>query len=232
MLAKAVASESKARFFSISASSLTSKNYGEAEKLVRALFSMAREYKYLIRLQPSIIFIDEIDSILTKRSEGDHEASRRLKTEFLLQFDGIASAAVERILLLAATNRPMELDEAALRRMAKRIYIPLPEQQTRKLLLKHVLEGSVNNLSNSDLNRLSIGTKGYSSSDITALAKDAALGPIRRLGPAVISTPKDQIPPITAADFDNSMRIIRPSVSNDYVAEIERWNSEMGVSGI
>ena len=116
LLAKAVAHESKATFFAISASSLTSKFVGESEKLVRALFATARE------LQPAVIFIDEIDSILTERKDTEHEASRRLKTEFLMQFDGVASNTDSKVLVLGATNKPQELDQAALRRFAKRIY--------------------------------------------------------------------------------------------------------------
>jgi len=103
LLAKALAHESNAVFFSISASSLTSKYVGESEKLVRALFSVAR------RVAPSIIFIDEVDSILTARGENDHEASRRLKTEFLLQFDGVESTQDDRVLVMGATNRPQEI---------------------------------------------------------------------------------------------------------------------------
>lgn len=101
---------------------MTSKWIGEGEKLVRALFLYAR-YK-----QPSVIFLDEIDSILTKRNESEHESSRRLKTEFLIQLEGAHTTNEEdRILLVGATNRPEELDDAARRRFTKRLYIPLPE---------------------------------------------------------------------------------------------------------
>lgn len=141
---------------------------------MRALFSIARE------LQPSIIFIDEIDSLLSERSSGEHEASRRLKTEFLVEFDGLpGNPEMDRIVVLGATNRPQELDEAALRRFPKRVYVALPDQLTREHLLKKLLEKQGSPLSNEGTKRLALCTDGYSGSDLTALAKDAALEPIR-----------------------------------------------------
>lgn len=173
----------QATFFSISAASLTSKYVGEGEKLVRALFAIARE------LQPSIIFVDEVDSLLAERSSGEHEASRRLKTEFLVEFDGLPSNAADRVLVMAATNRPHELDEAALRRFPKRVYVALPDSETRVELLGKLLakQGSPS-LSGAELKRLAALTEGYSGSDLTALAKDAALGPIRELQPEQVSS--------------------------------------------
>jgi spastin len=144
MLAKAVAHESKSTFFNITSSSLTSKYVGEGEKLVKALFAVAREY------QPSIIFIDEIDSLLSRRSDKEHDAMRRLKNEFLSQSDGISSDKCERILVMGATNRPYDIDEAALRyhqcilsscydvsyrRFPKRIYISLPSDRVKPCLM-------------------------------------------------------------------------------------------------
>nr|XP_045006062.1 spastin isoform X5 [Jaculus jaculus] len=179
MLAKAVAAESNATFFNISAASLTSKYVGEGEKLVRALFAVARE------LQPSIIFIDEVDSLLCERREGEHDASRRLKTEFLIEFDGVQSAGDDRVLVMGATNRPQELDEAVLRRFIKRVYVSLPNEETRLLLLKNLLCKQGSPLTQKELAQLARMTDGYSGSDLTALAKDAALGPIREIvGPA------------------------------------------------
>lgn len=174
LLARAVATECSATFFSISAATLTSKYVGDGEKLVRALFTVARE------MQPSIIFIDEVDSLLSERSSGEHEATRRLKTEFLVQFDGLpANSEVDKIVVMAATNRPQELDEAALRRFPKRVYVTLPDLNTRQLLLRRLLEKQGSPLGDADLNRLAMLTEGYSGSDLTSLAKDAALEPIR-----------------------------------------------------
>ena len=134
MIAKAIASQSKSMFFNISASSLMSKWIGESEKLVRTLFALASFY------QPSVVFIDEIDSLLTSRSENENEASRRIKTEFLVQLDGAGTNAEDRILIIGATNRPQEIDDAFVRRLSKRLYIPLPNKVSRKQLIMRVLE--------------------------------------------------------------------------------------------
>jgi SpoVK/Ycf46/Vps4 family AAA+-type ATPase len=266
MLARAVATESKSTFFSVSASSLTSKWHGESEKLVRALFGLAKA------LAPSIIFVDEIDSLLSARSSGsEHEASRRSKTEFLVQWSDLQRAAAgreqtsrekkegdaSRVLVLAATNMPWDIDEAARRRFVRRQYIPLPEhhvreQQLRRLLshqhhelgdediqvLVHVTEGNPPSspspfLSDLNLRKKNIltFTPGFSGSDITALAKDAAMGPLRNLGEALLHTPMDQIRAIIFQDFEASLYSIRPSVSPDGLKKYEEWAKEFGERG-
>lgn len=163
MLARAVATESRSTFFSISASSLTSKYLGESEKLVRALFSLAKA------LAPSIIFVDEIDSLLSSRSgSGEHEATRRIKTEFLIQWSDLQRAAAgreqsdkekergdaSRVLVLAATNLPWAIDEAARRRFVRRQYIPLPEDETRATQLRTLIGHQKHNLEEEDIERL------------------------------------------------------------------------------
>lgn len=161
MLARAVATESRSTFFSISASSLTSKYLGESEKLVRALFGLAKV------LAPSIIFVDEIDSLLSRRSgSGEHEATRRIKTEFLIQWSDLQRAAAgresgdkdggdpNRVLVLAATNLPWAIDEAARRRFVRRQYIPLPEFGTRTVQLKNLLGQQKHNLTDDDFTKL------------------------------------------------------------------------------
>lgn len=161
MLARAVATESKSTFFSISASSLTSKYLGESEKLVRALFGLAKV------LAPSIIFVDEIDSLLSQRSgSGEHEATRRIKTEFLIQWSDLQRAAAgresqdkergdaSRVLVLAATNLPWAIDEAARRRFVRRQYIPLPEAETRAIQLQNLLGQQNHSLTGEDFAQL------------------------------------------------------------------------------
>ncbi|XP_010594146.1 spastin isoform X2 [Loxodonta africana] len=223
MLAKAVAAESSATFFNISAASLTSKYLGEGEKLVRALFAVARE------LQPSIIFIDEVDSLLCERREGEHDASRRLKTEFLIEFDGVQTAGDDRVLVMGATNRPQELDEAVLRRFIKRVYVSLPNEETRLLLLKNLLCKQGSPLTQKELAQLARMTDGYSGSDLTALAKDAALGPIRELKPEQVKNMSaSEMRNIRLSDFTESLKKIKRSVSPQTLEAYIRWNKDFG----
>ncbi|XP_014486183.1 PREDICTED: spastin isoform X2 [Dinoponera quadriceps] len=223
LLARAVATQCNATFFSISAASLTSKYVGEGEKLVRALFAIARE------LQPSVIFIDEVDSLLSERKDNEHEASRRLKTEFLVEFDGLPCNPEERVLVMAATNRPQELDEAALRRFTKRVYVTLPDLQTRIVLLQRLLAKHNDPLMAEELNEMAVVTEGYSGSDLTALAKDAALGPIRELNPdQVKELDLNSVRNITMQDFRDSLKRIRRSVSPASLAAYEKWSFEYG----
>ncbi|CAK6951753.1 spastin-like [Scomber scombrus] len=223
MLAKAVAAESNATFFNISAASLTSKYVGEGEKLVRALFAVARE------LQPSIIFIDEVDSLLCERREGENDASRRLKTQFLLEFDGVQSGGDDRVLVMGATNRPQELDEAVLRRFPKRVYVTLPDEETRLTLLTNLLGKHGNPLTKNELTFLAKASAGYSGSDLTALAKDAALGPIRELRPdQVRNMAASEMRNIKKKDFEDSLKRIKPSVSPSTLDMYVKWNRDFG----
>ncbi|KAL8930323.1 MAG: hypothetical protein Q9172_000031 [Xanthocarpia lactea] len=240
MLARAVATESRSTFFAISASSLTSKWLGESEKLVRALFALAKA------LAPSIIFVDEIDSLLSSRGgSSEHESTRRIKTEFLIQWSDLQKAAAgkkqsdkdreegdaSRVLVLAATNMPWAIDEAARRRFVRRQYIPLPESHVRESQLRTLLSHQNHNLKDDDIKVLVELTDGYSGSDITALAKDAAMGPLRSLGEALLYMSTDEIRPIGFEDFEASLINIRPSVSKEGLQEFDDWAKEFGERG-
>lgn len=222
LLGRALASEAKATFFNISASSLTSKWVGDAEKLVRALFQVAAE------LQPAIIFIDEVDSVLSARKEGENEAMRRLKTEFLVQFDGVSGGS-DRVVVVGATNRPQELDDAVLRRLVKRIYIPLPDGEGRLGIITRLLQGQAVKLDKRDLRSLANATEGYSASDITALCKEAAMGPIREV-PAdrLSSVSLKDIRPITLTDFGDALQVIKPSSNRAMLAGYEEFTTNFG----
>ncbi|CAB3248686.1 unnamed protein product [Arctia plantaginis] len=229
LLARCVAAECSATFFSISAATLTSKYVGEGEKMVRALFQVARE------LQPSIIFVDEVDSLLCERSSGEHEASRRLKTEFLVEFDGLPAAGADRLIVMAATNRPQELDEAALRRFPKRVYVSLPDMRTRMSLVRGMLArgAAAASLIDDELARLAALTDGYSGSDLAALCRDAALGPIRELDPEEVKClDLSLVRSITYQDFIDALKRIRPSVSPHSLAAYEKWSVQYGDLGL
>ncbi|XP_064790576.1 fidgetin-like protein 1 isoform X2 [Oncorhynchus masou masou] len=223
LIGKCIACQSGATFFSISASSLTSKWVGEGEKMVRALFAIARCH------QPAVIFIDEIDSLLSQRTDGEHESSRRIKTEFLVQLDGAATSANDRILVVGATNRPQEIDEAARRRLSKRLYIPLPEAAARRQIVSNLMACEKSQLEEEELESVVTGTEGFSGADMTGLCREAALGPIRNIQLSDIATiTPDQVRPILHCDFQEALRIVRPSVSAKDLELYEDWNNTFG----
>ncbi|KAL0265630.1 UNVERIFIED_CONTAM: hypothetical protein PYX00_011343 [Menopon gallinae] len=221
MIGKCIASQVKATFFSISASSLTSKWVGEGEKMVRALFHLSR------KMQPSVIFVDEIDSLLSQRSENENEGSRRIKTEFLVQFDGLGTSNEDRILLIGATNRPQEIDEAARRRLVKRIYVPLPEAESRKRMVRNLLSDYSNVLTAENLDAIAIDTDGYSGSDMFNLCREASLEPLREISD-IRAVDGDKTRPIDLNDFKRAMRQIRKSVSSSDLELYQKWNERFG----
>lgn len=172
-LAKALATESDSSFLSLSSSDLVSKWQGESERLVKAAFQLARDRK------PSIVFIDEIDSLCTARAEGESEASRRIKTEFLVQMDGVGSDQTG-VLILGATNVPWEIDQAMRRRFEKRVYIALPEGPARSHMFKVHLGKTENDLSVDQFVSLGEMAGGYSGSDISVVVREALMEPIRK----------------------------------------------------
>ncbi|GAX21419.1 vacuolar protein-sorting-associated protein 4 [Fistulifera solaris] len=174
-LAKAVATEADSTFFSVSSADLISKWQGESERLVRNLFEMARESEN----GRAIIFIDEVDSLCGSRSEGESDSLRRVKTEFLVQMDGVGKQDGQ-VLILGATNIPWELDAAIRRRFEKRVYIPLPEAEARTYMVQLHLGDTPNDLTEDDFQKLGEITEGASGSDIGVLVKEALMQPLRR----------------------------------------------------
>ncbi|XP_033846301.1 katanin p60 ATPase-containing subunit A1 [Periophthalmus magnuspinnatus] len=233
LLAKAVATECRTTFFNVSSSTLTSKYRGESEKLVRLLFEMARFYA------PTTIFIDEIDSMCSRRGTSEeHEASRRVKAELLVQMDGVGGASenddpLKMVMVLAATNFPWDIDEALRRRLEKRIYIPLPSAKGRVELLKINLK-ELELSGDVDMEKIATQMEGYSGADITNVCRDASLMAMRRriegLSPEEIrNISRDEMHmPTTMDDFETSLKKVSKSVSAADLEKYEKWIQEFG----
>ncbi|CAN9502959.1 unnamed protein product [Ophioblennius macclurei] len=232
LLAKAVATECKTTFFNISASSIVSKWRGDSEKLVRVLFELARYHA------PSTIFLDELESVMGQRGgsfRGEHEGSSRMKTELLVQMDGLAKSE-DLVLILAASNLPWELDHAMLRRLEKRILVSLPSLPARQAMISHWLPpvsspGGVELRTELDYKLLSEETEGYSGSDIRLVCKEAAMKPVRKIFDALEShqdgtrMPAIRLETVTSADFLEVITHTKPSarkLMNKYTA----WERE------
>ena len=221
MIAKAVATECKCTFFNISASSLTSKYLGESEKLVRTLFELAHE------MQPSVVFIDEIESILSKRKEDENDAMKRLKTEFLIQFDGVGSGEDLRVLIIGATNRPFDLDPAIIRRLPKRIYVGPFNAQERKGFIKTIITQNKCNINDDEFLKIAELCNNYSNSDLKELCREAAYEPLRELN--VKSLEKvEELRPIVYEDFIKAVRKVRGTLTKKILKELQDWNNEFG----
>ncbi|GAV85097.1 AAA domain-containing protein [Cephalotus follicularis] len=254
MMAKAIAKESGASFLNVSMSTITSKWFGEDEKNVRGLFTLAA------KVSPTIIFVDEVDSMLGQRTRvGEHEAMRKIKNEFMTQWDGLLSKAGERILVLGATNRPFDLDEAIIRRFERRIMVGLPSVDNREGILRTLLakekvdEGL-------DFKEVATMTEGYSGSDLKNLCTTAAYRPVRELiqqerlkdlekkrkaaeGQNLneASTTQDDkneervisLRPLNLQDFREAKNQVAASFAAEgsIMAELKQWNNSFGEGG-
>ncbi|GMY15098.1 protein msp1 [Fagus crenata] len=242
MLAKAVATEAGANFINISMSSITSKWFGEGEKYVKAVFSLAS------KIAPSVVFVDEVDSMLGRRENpGEHEAMRKMKNEFMVNWDGLRTKDTERVLVLAATNRPFDLDEAVIRRLPRRLMVNLPDAPNRAKILKVIL--AKEDLSPSvDFDAIANMTDGYSGSDLKNLCVTAAHRPIKeilekekkehaaalaegRSAPALSGSA--DIRPLNMEDFKYAHERVCASVSSESVnmTELLQWNELYGEGG-
>ena len=243
MLAKALATQGKTTFFNVHSSSFASKWRGESEKLVRILFEMARFYA------PTTIFIDEVDSLCSKRGEGNEgEGSRRVKAELLVQMEGVNSntsaSANEKseedkrkiVTVMAATNRPWDLDDALRRRFEKRVYIPLPNEKGRLQLFNLNLK-KIEVDKNINYDKLVKLTDGYSGADISNVCREASFMPMRRELLAnkgrkvedLVNDPdfRNKIrAAICMPDFEKAIGNISKSVSAKDLEVYDKWTKE------
>ncbi|CAD8143225.1 unnamed protein product [Paramecium pentaurelia] len=218
LLAKAVANQIKCCFFNISASTLVQKHLGEGEKLMKTLFNVA------FKMQPSVIFIDEIDSILSSRSSEEHEASRRLKTEFLVSFDGMQTSDQDRIFLIAATNRPQDIDGAVLRRFTVKILIDQPDQKARLGLVKSLMQNVSHSILDIAFEKICDKLSGYSASDIKAVVKEACMQPLREDKNQIVAMSAQNIRPVRKEDFEFAINKVRPSLTQKQYQEYISFN--------
>ncbi|CAL5354428.1 unnamed protein product [Camellia sinensis] len=231
LLAKALATEAGANFISITGSTLTSKWFGDAEKLTKALFSFAS------KLSPVIVFVDEVDSLLGARGGSfEHEATRRMRNEFMAAWDGLRSKDSQRILILGATNRPFDLDDAVIRRLPRRIYVDLPDAENRVKILRIFL-AKENLEPEFQFEKLANATEGYSGSDLKNLCIAAAYRPVQELLEEEKKVDKnDMVPvlrPLNLDDFIESKAKVGASVAYDATSmnELRKWNDQYGEGG-
>ncbi|KAL4638271.1 hypothetical protein ACB092_03G135100 [Castanea dentata] len=231
LLAKALATEAGANFISITGSTLTSKWFGDAEKLTKALFSFAS------KLSPVIIFVDEVDSLLGARGGSfEHEATRRMRNEFMAAWDGLRSKDSQKILILGATNRPFDLDDAVIRRLPRRIYVDLPDAENRMKILRIFLSQEILEPDFS-FEQLAYATEGYSGSDLKNLCIAAAYRPVQELLEEEKKGSKSDVAPVLRAlsldDLIQSKAKVGPSVAYDAASmnELRKWNEQYGEGG-
>lgn len=231
LLAKALATEAGANFISITGSTLTSKWFGDAEKLTKALFSFAG------KLAPVIIFVDEVDSLLGARGGSfEHEATRRMRNEFMAAWDGLRTKDSQRILILGATNRPFDLDDAVIRRLPRRIYVDLPDAENRLKILKIFLDQE-DLEPEFQMQQLANATEGYSGSDLKNLCRAAAYRPVQELlekeRKGVTDDVASILRPLSLDDFIQSKAKVGPSVAFDAASmnELRKWNEQYGEGG-
>ena len=225
LLVRAVAHESQCLLFACTASALTSKWHGEGEKLVRTLFRVAHD------VAPSIIFVDEMDALLSSRKADEHEASRRFKTEFMIQMDGLKQSDEGNVLVVACTNCPWDVDDAVMRRFPRRIYVPLPDAEARRGLLKALLKkAGPHNLTSRDVDSFVQRTEGFSCSDITSIASEAAFEPLRSLGgiDAIRGVRPQDVRKISVRDFDAAIKHSSKSVTPTLLAKYKQWEKQQG----
>eukprot|EP00672_Neobodo_designis_P021311 CAMPEP_0174841868 /NCGR_PEP_ID=MMETSP1114-20130205/9586_1 /TAXON_ID=312471 /ORGANISM="Neobodo designis, Strain CCAP 1951/1" /LENGTH=563 /DNA_ID=CAMNT_0016076067 /DNA_START=24 /DNA_END=1715 /DNA_ORIENTATION=+ len=227
MLAKAVATECRTTFFNMSASTLVSKWRGDSEKLVRMLFDLA------VHFAPSTIFLDELDAMLSARGGGgqEHEATRRMKTEFLVQMDGLSKRRNgDIVFVLAASNLPWDLDSAVLRRLEKRIYVPLPSITGRELLLRQCLPQVTTDF---EFTKIAGMLEGFSGADVDILCREATMRTVRLLidrleNDRELDGKEIPKPRVSMSDMVASIGVTRPSAQSVPLRQYVAWEKSFG----
>ncbi len=226
LLAKASSNTLEGNFFEAKASSLLSKYYGESAKLINALFNKAKD------MQPAIIFMDEIDSVVISRDSGINEATRRVVGQLLTEIEGFNTKKEEEVIFMGATNKPWSLDDAMLSRFQKKIYVPLPNEASRRKIFGIHLRNVELDMS---LTQLSQKSEGFSGRDIANVCREAVTLMIREQNPGLQDLSLKEIEryelkhrPLKPSDFDKSFEKIKPTSTASDLEKYKRWADEFG----
>lgn len=236
LLAAAASNMLNATFINVPVQGVLSRYVGDTPKIIGAVFAYARRH------QPAVIFFDEIEYIARKRNDARGEITGALQT-LLQELDGIKSkGGSEQVIVITSTNVPWELDEAFLRRMDKLIYIPLPDAKARKRIFElELLEKGFELASDVDLEWLVKETEGYSGSDIARLCRNAIDRMLRRINPPEfvrvevasqkpeeLKRKKYRVDKIRRKDFEEALKVVKPSVSRELLQRLEEWRRKYG----
>jgi len=245
LLAKAVAGECKANFLAVACADIMDKFVGESEKNVRAVFSLAR------KLQPAVIFLDELDALFMSRNLHQHAGQREVVNQLMMEWDGYGISSLsgkspfltkspfnqifrvhsnnEGIIVMGATNRPFDLDEAVLRRMPRKLLVDLPDEDGRKQILTVILRDELLETSTVSPAQLATLTKNYSGSDLKNMCVAAALAAVKE---QLAANPADKLEKrlLTMAHFQRALKDVKASTSNEAPSSIElrKWDSIYG----
>ena len=226
LLAKAAATECKATFFSVSSADLLSKWLGESEKLISTLFKVARIQA------PSLIFIDEIDSVATKRGGGSESSGeRRVKTQLLSEIQGVKSTQGKTLLVLGATNRPWDIDSAMLSRFEKKVSVPLPDVPARAAIFKIHTAGVNIALEDEDFIELAARSEGYSGRDISNVCREVIMLPVRELDMSGLLENSNQevvVRDIVLDDFIKTIKKVKPMTTQAELNQYNKWTEDFG----
>lgn len=227
LLAKASSNTLSATFFEARMPTLLSKYFGESQKLINALFEKAK------KTQPSLIFIDELDSVAMSRDSNIDESTRRVLAQLLTEIEGFNTSKDERVLIMGATNKPWDLDDAVVSRFQKRIYVPLPDDRARRAILQIHLEGA--DISEINMSSLVERTGGFSGRDLASLCRQVITNMVREQNPSIERLTVKELEAyslkyrsLQVKDFDSAFEKIKPTTHPKDIEKYEGWRKEFG----
>jgi SpoVK/Ycf46/Vps4 family AAA+-type ATPase len=227
MLAKASSNTLNATFFEARMPTLLSKYFGESQKLINALFEKAK------KSQPSLIFIDELDSVAISRDSNIDESTRRVLSQLLTEIEGFNTRKEERVLIMGATNKPWDLDDAIISRFQKRIHVPLPDEGARRSILQIHLEEA--DMGDVDMGFIVRKTEGFSGRDLASLCQEAITRMVREQNPDIEKLTVKELQvyslkyrPLKPEDFDTAFEKVKPSVQEEDIEKYDQWEKEFG----